>query len=140
MDMSTKHQLTLKILPRYLKASRKEKGKILDEYCAVTGYHRKYAIWKLKTYQMEEKEYPRKRARRRDRRYGLDVRKALEFIWRACDRICSARLHPFIPEMITVLKRCGELSLSAATEAKLHMISRATIDRLLKDARKREGT
>ena len=45
--MSTRHQLTLKVLPRYLKAARKEKGKILDEYCANTGYNRKYAIWKL---------------------------------------------------------------------------------------------
>ena len=78
--MSTKHQLTLKVLPRYLEASRKEKGKILDEYCANTGYNRKYAISKLHTYQMEDKESPRKRVRRRDRKYGLEIKKALEII------------------------------------------------------------
>ena len=58
--MSTKHQLTLKILSRYLKASRKEKTRILDEFCANTGYNRKYAITKLGIYQMEEREHPRR--------------------------------------------------------------------------------
>jgi len=135
--MSTKHQLTLKILSRYLKASRKEKTRILDEFCANTGYNRKYAITKLGLYQMEERERPRKR--RRERTYGLDVQKALEKIWKTCDRICSVRLHPFIPEMVSVLKRFKEIHLTAETEAKLYMISRATIDRLLRDARKREG-
>ena len=137
--MNTKHQLTLKALPRYLKASRKEKGKILDEYCANTGYNRKYAIWKLNIYQMDDKETPKKRVRRRHRKYGLEVQKALEMIWKACDKICSVRLHPFLPEMISVLKRFGEIRISAETEAKLLMVSRATIDRLLQDARKREG-
>lgn len=135
--MSTKHQLTLQVLPRYLKASRKEKTRILDEYSANTGYNRKYAIWKLNYYQMHETDRPK--VRRRDRFYGLDVQKSLEKIWKVCDRICSARLHPFLPEMISVLKRCGEIHLSSETEAKLLMVSRATIDRLLKDVRKREG-
>jgi hypothetical protein len=139
MDMNTKHQLTLKVLPRYLKASRKEKSKILDEYCANTSYNRKYAIWKLSLYQMHEKDRPKNKVRRRDRKYGLDVQKALEKIWKVCDRICSARLHPFIPEMISVLKRFGEIHLVGETEAKLLMVSRATIDRLLREARKREG-
>lgn len=135
--MSTKHQLTLKVLPRYLKSIRKEKTRILDEFCANTGYNRKYAITKLGIYQMEERDRPRKR--NREKKYGLEVQKALEFIWKACDRICSARLHPFIPEMISVLKRCGELYVSVEIEAKLCMVSRATIDRLLREARKREG-
>jgi len=32
------------IRPRYLKANRAEKYKILDEFIETTGYHRKYAI------------------------------------------------------------------------------------------------
>lgn len=137
--MNTKHELTLKVLPRYLKAGRVEKGKILNEYCSNTDYNRKYAIWKLHTYQIQDKESAKKRVRRRERKYGLEVKKALEFIWEACDRICSVRLHPFLPEVLSVLKRFGEIHLSADTEAKLLMVSRATIDRLLQDARKREG-
>jgi hypothetical protein len=30
--------------PRYREAGRKEKGRLLDEVCRVTGYHRKYAV------------------------------------------------------------------------------------------------
>jgi hypothetical protein len=135
--MITKHQLTLKVLPRYLRAIKKEKTRILDEYCANTGYNRKYAIWKLSDYQLNEKDRPKKVLRAR--KYGLDVQRALEEIWRVCDRICSARLHPYLPEIISVLERCGEIRLSPQTEAKLLIVSRATIDRLLKDARKKEG-
>ena len=32
------------VRPRYLKASKREKKRILDEFCQVTGYHRKSAI------------------------------------------------------------------------------------------------
>lgn len=88
---------------------------------------------------MQDKEIPRKKVRRRDRKYGLEVQKALETIWKACDRICSVRLHPFLPEIISVLKRFGEIHLLEEVEAKLLEVSRATIDRLLQDARKREG-
>ena len=101
MRMSTKHELTLKVLERYLKAGRKEKTKILDEYCAATGYNRKYAIWKLGNYQLHERDRLQKVIR--TRKYGWDVQQALIKIWRICDCICSTRLHPYLPEIITVL-------------------------------------
>jgi hypothetical protein len=52
MNMQAKHQLTLSVSPRYLKANKEAKKRILDEYCANTGYHRKHAIRKLKEYQL----------------------------------------------------------------------------------------
>ena len=48
MSKRSKHELTEEIQPRYLKAGRLEKKKILDEFTAATGYHRKYAIKLLK--------------------------------------------------------------------------------------------
>jgi hypothetical protein len=59
----------------------------------------------------------------------------LEQIWEICGRICSKRLQPFLPEMVTVLERCHELSLAEETRALLLGMSRATIDRCLKKAR-----
>jgi hypothetical protein len=60
---------------------------------------------------------------------------ALEQIWEICGRICSKRLHPFLPEMVKVLERCGELTLPAETRKLLLQMSSATIDRCLSPAR-----
>jgi len=48
MSKRSKQELTKEIHPRYLKAKKAEKKKILDEFTAATGYHRKYAIKLLK--------------------------------------------------------------------------------------------
>ena len=44
MSKRSKQELTQEIHPRYLKANKIEKQRILDEFTAVTGYHRKYAF------------------------------------------------------------------------------------------------
>ncbi len=44
---------------------------------------------------------------------------ALEQIWEVCGRICSKRLQPFLPEMVKVLERCGELQLPEQTKTLL---------------------
>ena len=48
MSLGSKKELTEAIRNRYLKANKAEKGRILDEFVAATGYHRKYAIRLLK--------------------------------------------------------------------------------------------
>jgi len=48
MSQQIKHELHSKVQAKNLKASRAEKQKILDEFTANTGYHRKYAIRILK--------------------------------------------------------------------------------------------
>ena len=86
---------------RYLRAGKKEKGRILDEFTQVTGYHRKGAIRVLgRGYQPQ----PGKR-RGRPQRYGPGVGEGLKAAWEATDRLCSKRLHPFLPELIKVLRR-----------------------------------
>ena len=40
----SKHELAAAQRSRYLKAGRQEKGRILDEFVAATGYHRKRAV------------------------------------------------------------------------------------------------
>ena len=72
--MQTRHELTLEILPRYLKANKQEKTKILDEYCLNTNYERKYAIAKLKNYQLTPAlkfKVPGKHKRNRKRIYDV---------------------------------------------------------------------
>jgi hypothetical protein len=63
------------------------------------------------------------------------VVEALTRVWEICGRICSKRLHPFLPEIIAVLERHNEMQLSPETKALLLRMSRSTIDRCLQPAR-----
>ncbi len=128
-----KRELLQAIRPRYLRAAKAEKGRILDEFVATTGYHRKYAIHLLRRGPPQ-----RPAGRRRGRRtYTPEVVQALTQVWEVCDGICSRRLHPFLPELLEVLERHHELRLAPQTKTLLLRMSRATMDRLLKPARAR---
>ena len=131
MTNGSKRELLEAIRPRYLKANRKEKTQILDEFVAVTGYHRKHAIRLLK--QGVKSGHPKKRGRRKI--YQGEVVSVLVQVWEVCDRICSKRLHPFLPEIVEVLERHGELVISTETKKLLLQMSQATMDRCLQPAR-----
>ena len=121
--------------PRYQKASKEEKTKMLDEFTEVTGLHRKAAIRLL-----NRVSHPLLNKRRgRKRRYGSAVGEALKAIWEASDRLCSKRLKPFIPEMTKALRRHGEQRIDASLETQLCCLSPSTIDRLLRPYRKPGG-
>ncbi len=68
----------------------------------------------------------------RPRLYGLEATAALKVAWEATDRLCSKRFHPFLPELVSSLKRSGELSLTEEAEGQLYRMSPSTIDRLLR--------
>jgi hypothetical protein len=131
MSQHSKRELSEEIRPRYLKAKKVEKKQILDEFVLATGYHRKYATRILK----------HGRPRRSGKKHGLpkiyqgEVVTALEQIWEVYGRICSRRLHPFLPEMVKVLERCREIHLEPETKRLLLQMSSATIDRCLSPAR-----
>ena len=116
---------------RYWKTDRKGKGQILDEFVAVTGYHRKAAIRLLG--RTDEGVAKARRGRRRE--YGSEVIEPLKTIWEASDCICSQRLHDFMPEWIEVLSYHGELKVEVSVKEKLGQMSRSTIDRLLRPYR-----
>ena len=111
---------------RYLIASRKEKSRILDEFTKVTGCHRKAAIRLVRRRHRPQAD----KKRGRPRRYGAAAAEALKAAWEATDHLCSKRLHPFLPELITVLRRHGDKAMTAEMEAQLCRMSPSTIDRL----------
>ncbi len=120
---------------RYLRASKVEKGKMLDEFMQVTGLHRKAVIRLL-----NKTNQPGTGKRRgRPRKYGSVVAGMLRAIWEASDRLCSKRLQPFLPEMVEVLRQHGEQRINAFLEAQLCQMSPSTIDRLLRPYRKTGG-
>ncbi len=117
---------------RYREAGRREKGVILDEFTEVTRYHRKAVIRLL-----ARDTGPPGRRLGRPRRYGGEVVEAVRVAWEAADRVCGKRLKPFLPELVEVLMRHGDLKVSEEVAEQLGEISAATIDRLLKRYRGR---
>ena len=135
MTRASIREYTEAVRGRYLLVSKAEKGKILDEFTKITGRHRKAAIRLLRN-----RNQPRaNRNRGWPRQYGAVVAGALRVAWEATDRLCSKRLCPFLPELVTVLKRHGDSTMAAEIEAQLCQISPSTIDRLLRPWRRVGG-
>jgi len=121
-------EYTEEMRERYLRATKKMKTKILDEFVTVTKLHRKAAIRLLNR---ESKPSGKKRSGR-PRLYGLELMAALKVAWEATDRLCSKRLHPFLPELVSILKRNGEISVTEESEGQLYRMSPSAVDRLLR--------
>ena len=102
------------IRQRYRAANRKGKGRILDEFCMVTDYHRKAAVRLLR-----HPTVPAKPRAGRPKEYGLSVVQALWEVWEASDRLCSKRLVPFLPELLPILQRHGELQVTEESKSLL---------------------
>lgn len=130
ISMATRTELIEAIIERYRSSCRADKHRILDEFVAVTGYHRKHAIRVLRHRGSEPPS-----ARQHAVQYGPDVREALVALWAASDRLCSKRLKPLIPILLPALERHGRLELNSALRDKLLMVSAATMDRLLSEVR-----
>ncbi|MFH1486610.1 MAG: transposase family protein [Chloroflexota bacterium] len=111
---------------RYLSGTKKGKTKILDEFTKVTGQHRKSAIRLL--HRAQRQKSGKRRGYRRQ--YSAAAVAALKVAWETADRLCSKRLKPFLPELLRVLRRHGELAIIAEVEAELCRMSASTIDRL----------
>jgi hypothetical protein len=133
MTRESKWELLAALRPAYRRASKAEKGRILDQFVLATGYHRKYAIRLLK----HGPRKPADRARVGHTPYGIIVVQALTRIWEQSGYLCGKRLHAFLPLWIKALQRTGDLSLEPRVVQLLLSMSPATIDRKLKPARRR---
>ena len=134
MCLSSRRDLVASISPRYLSASKSEKGVILNELVASAGYNRKYAIQLLRRPQGLAKRSHKPRTR--SCRYGPPVRHALIDLWKLSDGQCSKLLVAAIPALIERLKAFDEITFCPEIERKLLSISAATIDRLLAPVRR----
>jgi hypothetical protein len=114
---------------RYVRATKKRRGAMLDELCALTGYNRSYAARLLRT--RARGPAPPRRRRVRPRTYSSELLPALRKIWATLDRICGKRLAAAMAPTIEALERHGELDLRAEQHELLLSASPATLDRLL---------
>ena len=114
------------IYKRYRKSTIEEKGEILNEFCKVCGYNRKYAIRLLNAPPPERD----KEQRGREKIYGSAVISILEAIWEASGYLWSQRLKAALPLWLPWARK--RFPLTKEIEKQLLSISPATIDRRLK--------
>src|SRR3954462_3985358 len=133
LSMATRAELLEVVRERYGGARPAERRLILDEFVAVSGYHRKHAIRLLR----QPGGGPAPDRRGRSPVYDAAVRAALVVVWEASDRICGKRLKAALPVLVPAMERHGHLSLDEVVRSRLLAVSASTIDRLLRDVRAR---
>ncbi len=151
VQRQSKQEYMARMQGRYLKAGKREKGTLLDEVVAVTGYHRRHAVRVLRHSRFPDPKLaaiqglapPGQRTARRGtgrggrppgrpRVYSSVVVGALRVAAEASNWLCGTRLAPFLPELVPALEAEGELRLTAEDRARLLAMSARTIDRRLR--------
>ena len=135
VSMTARDELVNALARRYTVAGRAEKTRILDEFVAITGFHRKHAMRLLRCAGAAR----RLEARASRRIYDEAVREAIVVLWEASDRICGKRLKALIPTLLKAMERHGHLRLGPEIRAAVLAMSAATIDRSLREVREQAG-
>ena len=115
---------------RYQGTRREVRGRLLDEVCAVTGYHRK-AVVRLLNRPAKHRRGPRPG---RPMRYGPGVRHALRRVWEAAGYPWSVRLKALIPAWLPWLQRHERVS--ARDAVLLTQMSARQMDRVLQSVKR----
>jgi len=131
MGTTSKRQYLDAIRARYRRVGKRYKTKILDEFCAVCGYHRKYAIRLLRCWPPRRRHPPGPKPK-----YDHAVRAVLKLLWLATDQLCSKRLKAALPLWLPYHEQLHG-PLEPSLRAKLLAASPATLDRLLRPIRTR---
>lgn len=136
--MQTKNQYLQTLINQngYHKLRKKDKSKLLDEYCRNTKANRKYVIRKIGSGKYLPKP-KRLTPIRRKSSYNGEVVACLAQVWEIFDYSCGQRLKTSLETEVDRLRELGELNCSDNVAAKLKKISPRSID--IKLARQKEA-
>lgn len=132
-EFAPKREYLTKIHSRFQRAGREHKSRILDEFCAICGYHRKAALRLLNRPLFGPPGRRPELARTCQPQVVLAI---LKTIWLATDQLCSKLLKAALPEWLDCCEQTHR-PLSAPLREQLLSISPAQIDRLLRPLRVR---
>ena len=145
LNMKEKQAVTREYLPRYLKATKKEKTALLDQFTMLTGCHRKSAVRLLNAKSIKQvllyvdgkpvKIKPEKKRlsnRKGKRIYSDEVIDCLRLVWTFFWYKCGKILAPLLRQQMVYIAPWPAFNISKETAEKLKTISPATIDRYLK--------
>jgi hypothetical protein len=131
MSLSAQREALASIHGRYQRAGRPHKTRLLDEFCATGGYHRKAA---LRLLNRPLPTAPPKRPVPKRPCDPSEVLPVLKAVWLASDQLCSKLLQAALPAWLEHYERRAA-PLPEAFKKKLLQISPAQSDRLLRPAR-----
>lgn len=134
MTISERRKYLKRMKPLYVKASKAERGELLNQMHEVTGLHRKSLLRLLHAESLERKP----RHKQRQSSYGAEVVPVILLVWESLDYICAERLTPVLLSTARHLQRLGVLRLTGGVEEQLGHISRATVARILSKHRSRK--
>src|SRR5450756_3097755 len=133
LSMATRLEITKKYAREYGRASKKDRGRMLDELVAVTGWSRANARRAITA--AAKRKGPARSVQRkpRARTYGYDTLKVLVEVWTLIGQPCGKYLAPIMAPTVAQLEAFGELGkvadrLSSAVREQLVAMSPATID------------
>jgi len=130
--MQARAELIDSIRSRYYGARKRDKSRILDEFVAITGHQRKYALRILAESQGATSERSGVVCRKI---YDGAVKEVLVTLWESSDRLCGKRLKAILPELLKSMDLHGHMDLDESVKALVLSASAATIDRLLRPMR-----
>lgn len=144
LSMQEKQHVGKEVALRYLRARKKEKGVMLQEFCATTGYSPPYAAYLLRRYAKRVilgavtlvPARPSPWPRERKHVYGPAVVEALVWMYHLAGELCGKRLQAAMPELLRAMARHGTVVPDLFSSALLQMGS-ATMDRLLREEKTR---
>jgi transposase InsO family protein len=142
--MSSRAEITTRFAKAYAKASKKDKGRVLDQVVEVAGWSRDNARRRLAAAGKQPPGPGRSVAKRprkpRAPKYSYDALKVLQKVWAASGGQCGKYLAASMRLQLDGLERHGELGFgrerySPAVREELLAMSAATIDRYLAPAK-----
>lgn len=130
MSKKSKDEYLIEVRKRYLKVTKEEKQTILDEFCRICYYNRKYAIRLINNKFLNSRLNKRQKPGPKPKYNTPGIIQFLKDLWISTNLICSPRLKAIIPYWLVWYK--SEKNILTKKEKTLLLeISPATIDRLL---------
>jgi hypothetical protein len=126
MGGKSKWEYLRAIYRRYREAAAALRGRILDEFCQVCGYHRKYAIRLLNG---PPPQKPKAKQKVRSVTYSSAVISILAAVWESAGYPCSSRLKALLPLWLPWARK--RFAPTAAQEHQILRISARQMDRRL---------
>jgi len=142
--MTSRAEFTSRYARAYVRASKKDKGWVLDEVMSVTGWSRDNARRRLvavaKRPPGSGRQVAKKPRRPRSPKYSYDAVRVLQRVWAASGGQCGKYLAASMRTQLDLLEAHGELACgverySPAVREELLSMSPASIDRYLKPAK-----